>query len=147
MNPLHEGLDVDNMGIERDRIESVDLTSTKLSNVKDSHADDSHGYSTVATTAGGHGHDDHHNAPPPVSRLPASLQNFLEHIFKLKKRGTTFEVRDCISRCSDFELYCCDPYGSEDSMYHHCHVSTVLFEILTLIEILKALRLCTYNIQ
>lgn len=95
MNPLHEGIDVDNMAIERDRIESVDLTSSKLPNVPDSHAEDNHGYTTVATTSAGHsnGHDDHHNAPPPVSRLPASLQNFLEHIFKLKKRGTTFEVR------------------------------------------------------
>ena len=109
MNPLHEGIDIDNIGLERDRIESVDLTSSKVDNVKDTHADDSHGYSTVATNSGGHGHGDHHNAPPPVSKLPPSVQNFLEHIFKLKKRGTTFEVRRCISYCLDVEMFIYHP--------------------------------------
>lgn len=87
MNPLHDGID-----FERDRIESIDLSSQKVATEpihRDDHVDGNHGYSTVATTShGGHGHD----VPITPSRLPEYLQNFLERIFKLKKRGTTFEV-------------------------------------------------------
>lgn len=93
MNPLHEGIDLDTIGGERDRIESVDLQSSKVSPPSESHADHNNGYSTVATTAGGHGHDEKPMAP---SRLPQSVQNALEYVFKLKKRGTTFEVNVCI---------------------------------------------------
>ena len=91
MNPLHDGIDLSN--IERDRIESIDLSSQKIGhdqNDVNDHVDNKNGYSTIATTShGGHGHD----APMTPSKLPQSVQNFLERIFKLKKRGTTFEVR------------------------------------------------------
>ena len=108
MNPLHDGIDLSSM--ERDRIESIDLSSQKISHVQndnDDHIDNKNGYSTVATTShGGHGHD----APMTPSKLPQSLQNFLERIFKLKKRGTTFEVQymcDCrlryMNRCLNFD--------------------------------------------
>ena len=91
MNPLHDGIDLSN--IERDRIESIDLSSQKIGhdqNDVNDHVDNKNGYSTIATTShGGHGHD----APMTPSKLQQSVQNFLERIFKLKKRGTTFEVR------------------------------------------------------
>jgi ABC-type uncharacterized transport system involved in gliding motility auxiliary subunit len=93
MNPLHEGIDLDTIGSDRDRIVSVDLQSTKDPSPSDSHPDQikSNGYSTVATTAGEHGHG-HDLKPLAPSRLPESVQNALEYVFKLKKRGTTFEV-------------------------------------------------------
>ena len=93
MNPLHEGIDLDTIGGDRDRIDSVDLQSTKDTPPSDSHPDQikSNGYTTVATTAGGHGHG-HDVKPLAPSRLPESVQNALEYVFKLKKRGTTFEV-------------------------------------------------------
>jgi hypothetical protein len=92
MNPLHEGIDLDTIGGDRDRIDSVDLQSTKDPPPSDSHDhDQKNGYTTVATTSGGHGHG-HDVKPLAPSRLPQSVQNALEYVFKLKKRGTTFEV-------------------------------------------------------
>ena len=95
MNPLHEGTGFgkDEAGLtpyERDRIESVDLSSMKepVAATVDEHLTDSHGYSTVATTT----HGSHVDPPMAPSRLPEGLQNALERVFKLKKRGTTFEV-------------------------------------------------------
>ena len=90
MNPLHEGTDVENIGKEKEQISSADLNPTRMPIDEDIHLDTNNGYSTVATTSHGHGHGDH--TPTAPSRLPESVQNFLEHIFKLKKRGTTFEV-------------------------------------------------------
>ena len=90
MNPLHEGTDVENIRKEKERISSDDLNLAKMPIDEDVHVDTNNGYSTVATTSHGHGHGDH--TPTAPSRLPESVQNFLEHIFKLKKRGTTFEV-------------------------------------------------------
>ena len=102
MNPLHDGIDLSDdrsIGFERDRIESVDLSSQKAP-ASDHHDEHEHknGYSTIAATQSG----GHHEPAMAPSRLPEYLQNMLEHVFKLKKRGTTFEVLDVIS---EFVIY------------------------------------------
>jgi hypothetical protein len=114
MNPLHEGSnlsDIDPVSdIERSRIESVDLSSEKRSArtlLISEHEDPDNDYNTVATAhpvGHGDGHGGHGHESMAPSRLPEGLQNFLEKIFKLKKRGTTFEVT-CQKDDKDV-LYC-----------------------------------------
>jgi hypothetical protein len=115
MNPLHEGTSIADI-LERDRLQqeqshlatpvnqSVNQRSVSIkddhtviqSESNDAYASESHndnGYAAVTTAHDNAApHDDHHGPPLAPSKLPESVQNFLEHIFKLKKRGTTFEV-------------------------------------------------------
>ena len=48
--------------------------------------------SAVATNAEASGADSH-STGPQVSKAPLWLQNFLEPVFKIKKRHSTIEVR------------------------------------------------------
>lgn len=45
---------------------------------------------------GGHGHDDHHGTIIAPTRVPEWMGNIIEKVFKVKKRGTTVEVRSML---------------------------------------------------
>ena len=57
---------------------------------------------STPTGGGGHGHDDHHGAVIAPTKVPEWLGNIIEKVFKVKKRGTTVEVRStlCYSHSS-----------------------------------------------
>ena len=48
---------------------------------------------TIPAGGGGHGHDDHHGAVIAPTKVPEWLGKIIEKVFKVKKRGTTVEVR------------------------------------------------------
>lgn len=83
-NPLHKRINLndDDEGFVEESLESAKATSSSAT-LSRSHA-------VKAVDKHSHSHDDH-DAPPPPTRVPEWMGDYIEHVFKLRKRNTTAE--------------------------------------------------------